>query len=201
MDEVVKQFMKKFDLSYIVGFSGGSDDNKELVQKVIEESIMYFKNQPLAVLTGGTTFGVPKYASEIAKDNGMKTIGVLPERGEKYALKSLDLKLVAEPRYSTSEFGDESEVFAKLLNGVEIIGGSAGTAIEFYHIMKINDRKLNPKYSETPVYIAPIEGVGGFSSQINSTAIFKKLPEVFPSDKLYYGGDAAKFILNKLGLY
>lgn len=193
-------FVKQNEISKVIAFSGGSDESKESVENVINESMVYFKGKNIAILTGGTSWGIPKIASDIAKDYGLKTIGIMPERGEKYTKSNLDLKVVIPSKYGQSEFGDESEVFAKLSDAVEIIGGSAGTAIEFYHIMKINDRKLNPKYSEIPKYVAPIGSVAGFSSDIYNLDMYQKYSEVFPSDKLSNGGDAANFILNKLGL-
>jgi len=198
MDEKFKEFMSKNGLGYVIGFSGGSDKEENQVQNIIEESMTYLKSKPVVILTGGTKYGVPRIATEIAKDYGLKTIGVMPQRGEKSAVGGLDLVLIAQPRVGSSEYGDESEIFAKLCNGVEIIGGSSGTKIEFNHIMKINDRRLNPKYNETPIYVAPIASISGFSSQIHGSDEARKFPQVIPSEIIMNGKDAAEYLINKL---
>ncbi|MBR9691154.1 hypothetical protein GOV06_00035 [Candidatus Woesearchaeota archaeon] len=205
MNEQVQEFTSKNGIEKIIAFSGGADEEKEAVERIIQDSMIYFKDCPVAILTGGTSWGIPKFATEVAKDYGLKTIGVMPARGEKYALNSLDLKLVVAPEYGQSEYGDESGVFAKLSDGVEIIGGSAGTAIEFYHVMKINSRikDYQDKGTSEEAFkvVAPIAGVGGFSDTIYSLEIARAIPEAVPRDRLHFGGDAAKYILNKLGLY
>ncbi len=210
MDAKVKRFMEENSLKKIISFSGGSDDQGDIVDKVIEESIIILKDYPVAVLTGGTRWGIPKKATEIAKDYGMKTIGVMPQRGEKNACAGLDLQLVIDPRYGGSEYGDESEVFAKLSDAVEIIGGSMGTAIEFFHIMKINDRRLDPKYlgkamedpdGERPIVVAPISGIKGFSSDIYCLTLSERLKSVIPGRALVDGSSAAKYILSGLEVF
>jgi len=205
MNGEFERFMKENDLTHVIGFSGGSDKQKSQVQSILSDSMVYLKNYPVAILTGGTCWGIPNYATEIAKDYGLKTIGVMPTRGVKYETNGLDLKLVAEPKFASSEYGDESEIFAKIVNGVEIIGGSAGTAIETFHILKINDRIIDyakkGKSDEVPKIIAPIKGIAGFSSEIYKLGLCEKMPECMPDQPIYEGGDAAKFILNRLGLY
>ncbi|MBD3249082.1 hypothetical protein GF336_03480 [Candidatus Woesearchaeota archaeon] len=202
MDNQIKKFMENNKLEKIIAFSGGADEKKEKVERIIEDSILYFKNKPIGILTGGTYWGIPKFATDIAKDYGLKTIGVMPERGEKYSLDNLDLKIKVPPKYGNSEYGDESEVFAKLADGVEIIGGSAGTAIESYHIIKINSRIIDyikkETTKETPKIIAPIAGLGGFSEEIYSIQSAKGM---IPPSKIFEGGDAAKYLLSKLDIY
>jgi predicted Rossmann-fold nucleotide-binding protein len=196
---IINGFKEKENIEHIIGFCGSSDNsNKELVEQIIQDSMIYFRNKDIAILTGGTCFGAVKVANEIAKDYGLKTIGIVPQRGEKYLLPALDLKVSIPSRYGNSEFGDESEVFVKACDALEIIGGSTGTAIEFYHALKINERRLNPKYNEKPIIIAPLANVEGFSKTIYSLPQIKNMTNAIPNSPIMYGGDAAKFILYKL---
>ena len=186
----------------IIAFSGGADESLEnKVLKVTEQSMHEFKQYPIAILTGGTKWGLPKYASELAKKNGIPLIGVYPARGKKHSFDHLDYAVEVEPRYGTSEWGDESEIFAKLVNGVEVIGGGFGTLIEFAHLMKSNERKIKDKVD--PAYIAPVR-----FPEMNSVAdvayTFCRKPELavcFPNKEIIANGEeAAKFLIEKLKL-
>lgn len=205
MNNEVLNFFNKNNIEAVIAISGGADENKEKVNRILEDSMVYYSKYPIAILTGGTKWGIPNYASELAKDYNIKTIGVMPQRGEKYSLNSLDLKLVSGTEYGISEYGDESSIFAKIADGVEIIGGSAGTGVEFFHVMKINDRikkyLSEDKTKEKIKPVAPVVGVGGFAEEIYKLEVAKKNPEAIPFDKIYEGGDAAKYILNKLDFY
>ncbi|MFO7711415.1 MAG: hypothetical protein R6V53_06625 [Candidatus Woesearchaeota archaeon] len=199
VSHIIDEFRNKENIEYIIGFSGSSDESsKEEAERIIEDSMLYFKNKDIAILTGGTKFGIVKTANEIAKDYGLKTIGVLPDSGEKYSLPYLDCKVTVPSDYGRSEFGDESATFVKALDAMEIIGGNAGTAIEFFHAMKINERKIKPKYNEQPIVIAPLKSIEGFGQMAYGIPQARMMPEAFPQEPIMYGGDAAKFILHKL---
>src|SRR5207247_182413 len=101
----------------------------------------YFADYRIALLCGGTKFGVPAAAAEYAKEAGIPTIGVYPTVGTKHALPGdrLDLSICVPPAVGESDWGDESPVFAKLLDGVIVYGGGAGTLIEAAHILKCNE--------------------------------------------------------------
>lgn len=186
----------------IIAFSGGADDKLEsAVQSVVEQSLDVLCNYPVAILSGGTKWGLPKYASTIAKRKSLPTLGVYPLRGKKHSLGTeLDFPIEIGPRYGSSEWGDESEIFAKLANGVEIIGGGFGTLIEFSHIMKSNEGKI--KSGIEPVYIAPVR-----FPDVNSVADvaynFCRKPELttcFPEKEIISGEEAARFLVEKLKL-
>ena len=140
---------------------------------------------PIAVLCGGTEWGVPKIAAEMAKKFNLPVIGVYPERGKKYALEDLDLSIEIAPRYKNSEWGDESEVLVKLSDAVIIIGGSFGTQIEYSHAMKINEGRI--KYGLEPIYLIPILGVGGWSENIFSFSIPDELRICFSETRITIG--------------
>lgn len=198
LEERVSIFMKENKLEKIIAFSGGADEKEIVVSEIIEDCMSYIQNYPVAILTGGTNEGVPRIANDIAKSYGIKTIGVLPSKGEKSVNKNLDLKLVIEPRLLDSHYGDDSEVFAKLSDGVTILGGGNGTAIEFYHMMKMNDSKI--KHGDAPIYIAPIAGIGGISEEIYTLNSVKNRDIILPRRRVYDGDAAMRFLSEKLNL-
>jgi len=194
--------LKNAGIKKIIAFSGGAEDKLEnKVREIVEQSMNELQGLPLAILTGGTIFGLPKYATEFAKKFNFPVIGVYPKRGEKYAIKDLDFALEVEPRYSSSEWGDESEIFAKLADGVEIIGGGAGTMIEISHILKMNDARLKNK--KEPVYIAPVRFLEAKSAADMAYQLILKSEQkiFFPEKEIIEDGVyAAQFLANKLGL-
>lgn len=198
IEKSYKELLEENGIKKVIGISGGSDNKTKEVEDIIKESMDVYKDYPVAILTGGTKWGVPKTASTIAKDYGLKTIGVYPARGEKYALDDslIDLKIKVEPRMKNSEWGDESEIFSKLVDGVEIIGGSNGTMIEYSHIMKANEGKI--KKSKEPVYIAPVSGLGGFSQMIYLLPKNENLEKCLPNYEIIFGNIAANFLVEKL---
>src|SRR6056297_1367011 len=147
---IISDFMKEHGLHKIIAFSGGSDSEisgiakddpiqnqyKEFTraheERVIGDAVQKLKNYRIAILTGGTEWGVPKTAATKAKEHGMKTIGIFPLAGKKYTLPEdiLDISLCVEPFVGESRWGDESPIFTNLLDGVIVYGGGAGTLIE-----------------------------------------------------------------------
>ncbi|PIN93574.1 hypothetical protein COU54_02755 [Candidatus Pacearchaeota archaeon CG10_big_fil_rev_8_21_14_0_10_31_24] len=128
------------------------------------------------------------------------------------------------PRYGFSEWGDESEIFGKLVNGVILIEGGMGTAIEFSHIMKINEARI--KNSNTLIYVSPINTRLNISEDISYCLADKPEVERFnwresltfedlvgtmpvksnvrsaclPNYEITTGSEAAKYLVEKLGL-
>ncbi|MAF34227.1 hypothetical protein CMO91_00100 [Candidatus Woesearchaeota archaeon] len=186
-------------IQWVVAYSGGSDDHADIVKDVISDSMLELPDHA-AILTGGTPYGVPKIATEMARERGYTTIGVFPERGEEKALHDLlDFEILVRPHYGTSEYGDESEVFVKASNAMIVIGGSMGTAIEFSHAMKINDRRLDPKYKDkqetpNPIWVAPLRGVGGFSQAAYELPLNDRMREALPQEIISDGKQAGEWI-------
>ena len=195
LDKQVKEFVKARGIQKIVGFSGGINDLGIEISKIIFEAIEVFAKYPVAVLSGGTGFSVPLYAVNFAKRFSIPTIGIMPVKGEKYAIPSLDLKLVIEPRYLESEWGDESEIFAKLADGTIYVGGMYGTLIEYAHVMKINQDRI--KKNQEPIYVALIQNTGSILEPIHALSD-KVMSQCFPEKPVYTGKDAAEFIIKKL---
>ncbi len=156
---------------------------EERVKRIIIEFLCKFKdlNSQIAILTGGTKGGVPECATKTAKQMGFKTIGIYPASGKKYFLgdEYIDFSFCVEPVYQSPEqsfrwctdscWGDESSLFAKLLDAVVVIGGSSGTLIEVAYILKLNKeiKKGKTNYSRLK-YIVPISGFGGVSEGIHT---------------------------------
>ena len=180
----------------IVAFSGGSEENAVAVQEIITEIVQGLVGLPVAILTGGTKWGVPKTAADVAKIGGLPVIGIYPERGQKYLLPDLDLAIRISPRYRESEWGDESEVFIKLSDAVVMLSGSFGTQIEYSHLMKMNERRFKDK--ATPVFLVPISGVGGWSQMICDLPLSESARVCLPAGPIGNGQEAVAFLRAKL---
>lgn len=156
------------------------------INKLVQEFLLKFEGleHRIAILTGGTKDGVPEIVSRAAKEQGFKTIGIYPEIGCKNFLGDdvIDIPLCITSIYqdckqstqwqTPSYWGDESSVFAKALDAVVVIGGSAGTLIEMAYVLKMNAAilKSNKKGDSPPTklkYIVPVSGFGGVSDGLH----------------------------------
>ena len=192
--EQVQNFLRKKNIKKVIGFSGGYRDNEEQAKKVIEQSMQVYQGKNIAILKGGTDWNIPGDATLIAKDHGLLVIGVLPQTGEKYKIKNLDLELIIPPLYSGSEWCDESQLFAKISDGIELIGGGPGAGVEIFQTMKISlDRIYDEK---TPIFIAPITGFGGIEELLYKSPFVNT--KFMPEKPFEDGTAAAKYLLEKL---
>lgn len=219
----IKKFKRQNAIDKIVAFSGGSDKKEEDVRNIIEDTIHILKNFPVAILTGATKFGVPEFATQCAKDNGMRVIGIIPLAGKKHALPShyFDLQINVSPSYanmagnstprlrdfttndySQSFWGDESPLFAKLADAMVVIGGGSGTLIEVAHAMKINEELIKPDSHRRPIYIVPVLGVSGVSEVINFLPFKEEVKrKVLPdNERIFTGKQVATFLIEKLNI-
>jgi len=218
-DHIISEFKKQYGIKKVIAFSGGSDSklngvpdddplqkkfeefSKILEERIISDCLGKFRGYQIAILTGGTKWGVPNTSSVVAKKYGLKTIGIYPLVGKKHALgdEILDLSMCVTPRYLESKWGDESPIFAKLLDGVVVFGGNAGTLIECAHVLKINETLK--KSGESLKYIVPISGTGGVADGL--PFIWAK-PEIraacMPSFRVTNGFQAADILREKLDL-
>lgn len=204
-NEKINQFLDQLKIAgilKIIAFSGSCLKHLEnRAENVVDDSFQVLRGLPIAIQTGGTEFDIQKFAADRVKKYNMPLIGIYPSRGEKYKLKNLDFALEVKPRYGNSEWGDETEIFAKVPDGVELIGGSLGTLIEFGHLMKINDSRTRKNIS--PVYIAPVT----FPREKTTADVVYEFPlkeeqrQCFPPQRIEEDGNAAaKFLVEKLGL-
>lgn len=211
-------FMQYHGLHKIVAFSGGSDvslegvEDEELqknylrveekkVEDIIDQAIRKFQGCKIAILSGGTKWGVPKTAILKARKYNLKTIGIYPETGEKHALGEdlLDLSICVKPIIGKSYWGDESHIFAKLLDGVIVYGGGAGTLVEMSHLLKMNEVTI--KNGTLLKYIVPISGTGGVADSISFLwGKVESRDKSMPTKRIFRGIDAADFLIKKLEL-
>jgi len=181
----------------VIGFLGGSDVNSGL--ECVDQSLDVLKDYSVAVLTGGTSWGLPEYASIAARKAGIPVIGVYPERRKKYVSKNLDFAIEVEGKFGDSEWGDSTEVLVKIPQGVEIISGGMGTLIEAAYIFKINEGRI--KNETSPIYVAPISGFKGVSEQIQGFDIPEEVRRIcLPDARIFNGFDAAGFLVDKIKL-
>ena len=216
---IVSEFKRQYGIHKIIAFSGGADVSLSGVEKnnplqeeyrrviqtaeetIIGEAVGLLRSHQIAVLTGGTKWGVPSIASKKAKEFGIKTIGVYPLVGQKHALDEnlLDLSFCVNPLIGESNWGDESPIFANLLDGVIICSGGAGTLTECAHILKINERLMK---STTPLkYLVPIAGTGGVADFLQ---IISSNPDLrakcMPNTRVTNGRRAAEILRDALEL-
>jgi len=196
IEALVAGFKAEKGAQKIVAFSGGSEEKATAVQVIIEDIVNGLVGLPVAILTGGTKWGVPKTAADVARVIGLPVIGVYPERGQKYLLPNLDLAIKIPPRYRESEWGDESEVFVKLSDAIVMLSGSFGTQIEYSHLMKMNERRL--KDSAAPVFLVPISGIGGWSQLVCELPLTDNARACLPASPIGNGHEAVAFLRAKL---
>jgi len=224
---IIHDFMKENGLHKIIAFSGGSDSEisgiaaddpiqaqyKEFAkaheERIIGDAIKKLSNYQVAILTGGTKWGVPNTATIKAKEYGMKTIGVFPLAGRKHALPDnlLDISFCVEPFVGESRWGDESPIFTNLLDGVIVYGGGAGTLIECAHILKMNEAIMKKRTTseneknETVKFIVPIYGTGGVAEGL--PFVWGKAEvrlECMPFKRVANGLEAVDILCQKLNL-
>ena len=220
IDQAVEDFKKHHGLHHIIAFSGGastdlpgvlSDDplfaqyeqvQKEREKRIVQGALNILRHYRIAVLTGGTRFGFPKTAVEVAKEMGLKTIGVFPKTAleKRYVLQELDLAVCINSYYADSVWGDESSVFCKLLDAVIVCGGGAGTLIETAHLLKMNEGLL--KYERPIKLIIPIHGTGGVADGLPFVWGKQEIKITCMPQKLVLSGkDAAMYIQEHLDLF
>lgn len=225
IDQAVKEFLHRHGLHHVVAFSGGAstdlpgvakDDplqaqfghvQKEREIRIVRDALNVLRHYRIAVLTGGTRFGFPQISAEIAKEMGLKTVGVFPQTAcdKGHVLSCLDLPICVVPAYGVSAWGDESSVFCKLLDAVIVCGGGAGTLIEAAHLLKMNEslvKKRKEDDSIQPKIIVPIHGTGGVADGLPFVWGKQEIKiACMPQHRVESGLDAAAYIQDRLDLF
>ncbi len=216
---LLSEFRRKHGIGRIIGISGGSDDKLTGIpdndplqvqhaafrdgfcERVLRDTLMPLRGYQVAILTGGTMWGVPKMAAEIAKQYGFKTIGVLPKAGERHALprEMLDLQIVVEPLIGESVWGDEGPVWTSLVDGLVVIGGGAGTLTELAHVIKLNEGRC--KRGDRPKFMVPVHGLGGVAEQLHRLWAKPAIRDLsMPREPVHKGSEAAQMLIQALDL-
>ncbi|ETX02875.1 MAG: hypothetical protein ETSY1_01990 [Candidatus Entotheonella factor] len=196
--EAISNFRRLYNIDHIIALVGGSQETQD---EDIISAIIRLHGYHVAILSGGTEWGVPHTAVVHAKQHNIKTIGVYPETGKKYAHGAdlLDLRICVAPTLGESAWGDESEVFAKLLDGVIVFGGSTGTSVELSHLLKMNEAIM--KKEGVLKYIVPVAGTGGAADELHNHCYnIGAKREALPIDDITTGDQAANFLINRLNL-
>jgi predicted Rossmann-fold nucleotide-binding protein len=218
-DELITEFRKEHGIHRIIGISGGSDDRHAGIpdddplqarfmefrdafhERLLHDALKPLRGYRIGILTGGTRWGIPKTALKIAKQLGFRTIGVLPRAGERYACDgdTVDLQIIVEPLIGEGFWGDEGAVWTSLIDGLIVIGGSAGTLTELAHIMKINESLC--KRGERPKFMVPIHGTGGVAEQLHQLWAKPAIRDKsMPRDRVHTGAKAAQLLIAALDL-
>lgn len=214
INELVSELKAKTAIRRIVAFSGGADSGlaedtppeviaffEERMRREIGQAVRFLRGYNIAVLTGGTSYGVPAVAARVAKEAGLATIGVFPLAGSSKALSAevVDLRICVEPRYGDSCWGDESAIFAKLLDGVVVYGGNAGTLVEAAHLLKINESRIKKRLA--PKFIVPVAGSGGTADALpHFPAKVNVRSASMPGTSVATAREAARVLAQKLNL-
>lgn len=213
VDTAVAEFKRQHGLHHVIAFSGGAstdmpgvpvDDplqkdfssfQQKMETRLVTDVLNILRHYRVALLSGGTKFGFPKVAMEMAQKFGMKTIGVFPQTAfnKGYVINGIDLPICVGPHFGESVWGDESGVFAKLLDAVIVVGGGAGTLIEVSHLLKMNEGLL--KYDKPLKLIIPIDGTGGVADGLHFVWGKQDTKNAcLPSRPIKTGTDAGKYI-------
>lgn len=183
----IDKFLDRSEVENAIWFIGGSDCSDADVENIVEEAMKQFKGKNIGVVTGGTEEGLPEIAARKAKKYNLPTLGIYPERGEEYFLEEFnDHGVMVPPIYGESNWGDESEIGAKIVDGVIVFGGSEGTMAEY---------SLSQKDASS--YTVAIEGTGGLADDLQDMNIYSE-SSYTPDSGIQNGRKAAKFILNNL---
>lgn len=185
----VDEFLDRPDVENTVWFIGGYDCSENEITDIVDEAMRQLQHHEVGVITGGTEGGLPEIAATKANQYDIPTMGVVPERGEKYLLEDVnDHTVTVEPTYGESSWGDESEIGAKVVDGLMLFGGSEGTMAE-YSLCQKND----------PAYAVAVANTGGLADDLQEMGIYSN-SEYTPSEEIQTGGKAAEFILENLGV-
>lgn len=218
INKAIRNWKKKKGIEVLVSFWGGTDTKLEGVESdeiqdnysnilntiqatIIKDAVRILSDYRIGIVSGGTSWGVPRVAIEEAKKYQMATIGIYPSCGNKYALADdlLDMKVQVNSYYGNSRWGDESVFMTKMTDAAIIIGGSAGTLVECAHVLKANEAIIKQK--GRPKILIPIAKTGGVADGIHFLYGKQHVKAItLPKNEIYSGRDAAKIIIDKLSL-
>ncbi len=206
------RFRKEFGIHAVTAVSGGAQTRipgvpdvivnayrsnlEDRVRNVVEDALSQFRGFAVAIMTGGTDEGVPRIATEIAKRLGLNAVFIYPLRGKPHRINGIDpdLELIVPPAIGDSQWGDESPLFAQLLDGMLVLGGNTGTLIECAHVFKINESTIKQGKVK---YVVPVRGFGGVSEIIHFLCPRDEVrSRCLPAEVVYNGREAGKLLLD-----
>jgi predicted Rossmann-fold nucleotide-binding protein len=139
-----EEFKERYGIKFVVGVIGGSKAHDlKVYEDFLYEGFSALGRSRLhhtAIQSGGTEGGIPEMAVDAAAKIGVPSIGIYPEKGEKYALKkklTIGIPIPAVPLTDIT-WGSESPAFVSIPNAFILIGGEWGTITEVAMITKKN---------------------------------------------------------------
>lgn len=193
------KFKKNFGVKHIVSLSGGADASVETTRKIVRELLQQFQGHDtgVAILTGGTKGGIPEMGLEVARECGLPTVAVFPQRARteqtvRYDLIDLPIEALP-PSVGKPTFGTETPTFAQIPDMAVIIGGKFGTLIEVATILKLNQSRI--RHNETFIYICPILETGGIADIVLGLTILDPKLSATVIPEIRTGFDAGKTLL------
>ena len=107
----------------VVGYSAKKFD-KEKARAMIEKTLDLLK-EDIEIVSGLTYLGVPAIAYDIAKERGLRTVGVACPKAEEYECFPVDERVI-----EGKDWGDESEKFLSMIDVMIKVGGGAQSVAE-----------------------------------------------------------------------
>ncbi len=190
-------------LRALIALSGTADSNKE-AEQATQDVIDVLSGRPVGIITSGTRTGVPGRTIRYAIQMGLPVVRVYPEyaraRGHLQEVGA-DLEISVPPRTGSSVWGDESELFVKLADGIIFIGGGSGTLLEIAFWAKYSKTLVGRK--SPPIPAVPLALGEGWSDWLCRQGLQRFDPFVslaVPERPIASGREAGEWMLERLGL-
>lgn len=165
-----EQFKRDYKISCVVAVIGGSCiKNGRQDESFLETGFKKAsKAARFAVLTGGTSGGIPELALRVARSLELPTIGIYPAQGRKHVRHELlDFSLeVPKPVMGDVVWGSETSVLVSAADTVVVFGGGWGTVVEVGMVMKNNLRRV--RHGITPALLVVVENTGGLADNLTN---------------------------------
>jgi hypothetical protein len=209
--ERYEEFRLRYGISTVIAVSGGAlTDTRGMpgdvasvykenldarIRAILHDCLCQFQGYGVAVMTSGTRDGVPRVAIHVAKELKLKLIFLYPQRARKYRVETVepDLDIQIDPVVGDSQWGDDSALFAQLLDGMIVIGGSTGTLVECAHVFKINETLVD--HNKKPKCIIPVRGFAGVSEFLPFFCFRESVRrECMPEEGVWDGIEAGKLL-------
>lgn len=204
LEKKVLTFREERGLEALIAISGTADHDPRVID-VVNDLLEELQYSSVGIISSGTNAGVPVATVAATQRLSLPLVRVYPtraaERGHLAEIEA-DLEIPIVSRYGSSEWGDESEVFIKLADGIVFIGGNEGTLLEMAFWAKRNKSRHGRNLPLIPV--VAVSGLGGWSQWLAEEGRQKfsaHLRNAMPQIPISSGTNAAIWMLERLGLF